>query len=141
MIAKVLAYITRENRGGHQLLVFRHPSSTDAPIQIPQGTVEEGESSLSALWREVEEETGLTNLALVKQIAKAAYFCPWQQGWQERNVFQLKTLSALPDIWEHIVTNGIEDKGMLFEFFWLPLTEAEQTLQDSQSQWLHLIVV
>lgn len=141
MIQKVLAYITRETERGYEILVFRHPYSKGAPIQIPQGTVEEGEPALSALWREVEEETGLTNLALVNQIAKTPCYCEWLQEWQERNVFHLTAPSTTLDDWSHIVTNGLEDKGLRFEFFWLSLAEAQQTLQDYQSQWLQLITV
>lgn len=141
MIQKVLAYITRETERGCEILVFRHPYSKGAPIQVPQGTVEEGEPAIAALWREVKEETGLTSLALVNQIAKATYYCDWQQEWQERNVFHLRTPSTTLNDWSHIVTNGLEDKGLRFEFFWLSLAEAQQTLQDSQSQWLYLITV
>jgi 8-oxo-dGTP pyrophosphatase MutT (NUDIX family) len=141
MIQKVLAYITRETERGCEILVLRHPYSKSAPIQIPQGTVEEDEPALSALWREVKEETGLTSLILIDQIAKADYYCNWQQGWQVRNVFHLKTLSETLNAWSHTVTDGLGDKGMVFEFFWLSLAEARETLQDSQSQWLHLITV
>ena len=55
-IQKVTAFIMRENNGGRELLVFKHPT---AGIQIPAGTVEEGEDIETAVQREVYEETGL----------------------------------------------------------------------------------
>ncbi len=55
-IEKVTAFITRERNGLKELLVFKHPTTG---IQIPAGTVEEGEGLETAVRREVEEETGL----------------------------------------------------------------------------------
>ena len=56
MIQKVTAFIIRERNGVKELLVFKHPT---AGIQIPAGTVEEGEEIETAVKREVYEETGL----------------------------------------------------------------------------------
>ena len=56
VIQKVTAFIIREKDGVKDLLVFKHPT---AGIQIPAGTVEEGEDLETAVKREVYEETGL----------------------------------------------------------------------------------
>ena len=45
---KVYAYITYANR----LLVFRHVDGPDAGIQVPGGTIEEGEAPDEAVMRE-----------------------------------------------------------------------------------------
>ena len=45
---KVYAYITHANR----LLVFRHVDEPDAGIQVPGGTMEEGEAPDEAVMRE-----------------------------------------------------------------------------------------
>jgi NADH pyrophosphatase NudC (nudix superfamily) len=65
LVDKVLAYITRHNCA--QLLVFDHRHSPEAGTQVPAGTVEVAESIEQALWREVEEESGLirTQLSLI----------------------------------------------------------------------------
>ena len=55
-IQKVTAFITREKDVVKELLVFKHPT---AGIQIPAGTVEEGEDIETAVKREAYEETGL----------------------------------------------------------------------------------
>ena len=56
MIQKVTAFIMRERDDVKELLVFKHPT---AGIQIPTGTVEDGEDIETAVKREVYEETGL----------------------------------------------------------------------------------
>lgn len=58
MKQKVYAYITH----GTRLLVMRHPDSPESGIQVAGGTVKKGEDLVSAVLREVEEETGLMNL-------------------------------------------------------------------------------
>jgi len=57
---KMLVYITHANR----LLVFRHPHHPEAGIQVPTGTIEQGESPEDAALREAFEETGLSNLEI-----------------------------------------------------------------------------
>ena len=56
VVQKVTAFIVRERRGVKELLVFKHPT---AGVQIPAGTVEEGEDIETAVKREAYEETGL----------------------------------------------------------------------------------
>jgi ADP-ribose pyrophosphatase YjhB (NUDIX family) len=65
ILEKVTVFITR--RAGHsiELLLFRHPF---AGIQIPAGTVEEGETAEAAARREAREETGLGDLTLIQSL-------------------------------------------------------------------------
>ena len=63
---KVTALITRQTDAGmHDLLVFRHPT---AGVQLPAGTVEAGESMETAVLREAAEESGLTDITLIKHL-------------------------------------------------------------------------
>lgn len=62
-VEKVTAFVTRECSGAKELLVFKHPS---AGVQIPAGTVEDGESLETGVMREVYEETGLKRVKIEK---------------------------------------------------------------------------
>ena len=61
VVQKVTAFIVRERSGVKELLVFKHPT---AGVQIPAGTVEEGENIEIAVKREAYEETGLRLLEI-----------------------------------------------------------------------------
>lgn len=63
VLGKVTAFVTRDSENGRELLVFRHPN---AGVQLPAGTIEPGESAESAVLREVQEETGLTSVEIVR---------------------------------------------------------------------------
>ena len=65
-IEKVLAYITNRDN----LLVFRHVDIPEAGLQVPAGTVQDGESPERAVLREAQEETGLKDLVLVRSLGK-----------------------------------------------------------------------
>ena len=61
VVQKVTAFIIRERSGAKELLVFKHPT---AGVQIPAGTVEDGEDIETAVKREVYEETGLRSVEI-----------------------------------------------------------------------------
>jgi 8-oxo-dGTP pyrophosphatase MutT (NUDIX family) len=65
-VRKATAFVTRETANGREVLVFRHP---EAGIQLPAGTVEDGESFEDGARREACEESGLCDLILAKQLA------------------------------------------------------------------------
>ncbi len=64
-LPKVTAFVTRTGVQGLELLLFQHPF---AGIQIPAGTVEEGETLNQAVLREVHEETGLEQVHIHREI-------------------------------------------------------------------------
>ena len=119
MIAKVIAYITRERVGETQLLVFEHVDQPDAGVQVPKGTMEQGESPVDAARREVREETGLTQVDGLKHIGK---IIQTEFGEPEEwNFFAMALDGDAPDSWVHFVGGKGEDKGMRFRFYWLTL--------------------
>jgi 8-oxo-dGTP pyrophosphatase MutT (NUDIX family) len=65
VLGKVTTFITRERKGLLELLLFEHPN---AGIQIPAGTMEEGEVPEESALREAGEESGLSQLELVNYI-------------------------------------------------------------------------
>src|SRR5262245_62334075 len=68
-VHKVTGFVTRGRRELRELLVFRHPS---AGIQLPAGTVEPGEAIEVAVVREVQEETGLSRVTLLRHLGSHA---------------------------------------------------------------------
>lgn len=56
---KVLAYIIRDGERGQELLAFTHRDYPEAGLQVPGGTLDEGEGPLSGILREIKEEAGL----------------------------------------------------------------------------------
>jgi 8-oxo-dGTP pyrophosphatase MutT (NUDIX family) len=61
VLEKVTALVTRGGAQEGELLLLEHPF---AGVQIPAGTVEEGETPEDAVRREAAEETGLSGLEL-----------------------------------------------------------------------------
>lgn len=88
---KVTVFITRPApAGGVELLLFQHP---DAGVQIPAGTVEEGETLDAAALREGREESALENLRLVRSIGY------WEEdfGLEQRAMLRRAVVYSRPD--------------------------------------------
>jgi 8-oxo-dGTP pyrophosphatase MutT (NUDIX family) len=137
MKRKVLAYITRNNNT--ELLVFLHTHYPEAGLQVPAGTVGDNEDLIDALFREINEESGLSQLTLIRQLASEPFYAESKAEWQERNVFHLQAPDNLPESWLHIVSAGDEDKGLHFEYSWSSLSKAKATLSGGQGHWLDRI--
>ena len=90
-VKKVTAFVTRECNGVKELLVFKHPS---AGIQIPAGTVEDGENLETAVKREVCEETGLKHVKIEKFLG----FIENELGENERVVAKTTQVCINPSL-------------------------------------------
>lgn len=119
---KVFAYITHANR----LLVFRHLEFPEAGIQVPAGTVKEGEDLVDAVMREAQEETGLTDLVLesylgenIRDMADTG-----QDEVQHRHFYHLRCEGTPPDCWQHAETDPSDGNPapIWFEFTWVDLS-------------------
>ena len=103
---KSFSYIIRLNQAGPELLVF--DSLEEPGLEVPKGSVQPGETPAQAAMREVEEESGLHELALIKELGVTL----WQD--EEQHFFLFKTDQALPDRFEHVVTGQDGDRGIQF---------------------------
>ncbi|VXC27423.1 MutT/NUDIX family protein (modular protein) [Bacillus sp. 349Y] len=115
-IKKAYGYITRNHDGRPQVLVFQHPI-LEAGIQIPKGTIEEGESPEAAVVREMREETGLTDLGEPVFLADDMWRAD-DGSIHHRHFYRLDQRDAL-DQWQHVPSGGGEEEGLQLTLFWI----------------------
>ncbi|WP_172373253.1 NUDIX hydrolase [Sporosarcina jiandibaonis] len=122
---KVLAYITRGEEPDWEILVFQQKDNPDAGIQVPGGTIESDELIIDALYREIEEETGITreNLELKGKVIKNKYFPEHKNKIYERTIFHLSYIGDNDKKWEHIVKGNGKDEGMTFCHRFVPIDQ------------------
>lgn len=118
---KVLAYITQ----GKRLLVFMHPLSPEAGIQVPAGTVERDEVLDEAIIREAREETGLSGFKLERRLGdyKVDMTIYGKDEIHHRFVYHLICTEDTPETWRHGESNPSEGGGnyIPFDFYWVEL--------------------
>jgi 8-oxo-dGTP pyrophosphatase MutT (NUDIX family) len=121
-VRKAFAYITHKDR----LLIFSHPLQPEAGLQVPAGTMEDGETPEQAVLREAAEETGLDGLRIVRFLGEA-----WLDGrgygrdeLHHRFFSHLACDSEPPERWQQYewdTSDGSEPP--LFELWWVPLPD------------------
>ena len=131
VIRKVVACLIRPGRSGPELLVFTHP---DGSVQIPKGTLEDGESAEAAVLRELREESGISEAAIEASVVDLDYRTPQstldgvplqEQLWQ---IFRLRSDKPIPDSWQHRASGSPEEDGLVFSCRWICLSRAKQHL-------------
>lgn len=131
---KVLVYVVRD---GH-LLVFRHTdySYEEVGLQVPAGSIRDGELPEEAALREAREETGLTSFKIVRKLGETEYdISPYRSEIQRRHVFQLELHEDAPQRWASQEDHDGATTPTRFECFWIPL-EAAHILQSGQGALL-----
>lgn len=133
---KVLAYITR----GQQLLVFTHSLSPEAGIQVPAGTVEEGETPQKAVLREAQEETGISDFKLGGCLGdyKEDMRKFGKDEIHHRFVYHLICTEAAPETWRHGEFNPSEsdETYIPFDFHWVDLPDDVPELAGGQGKFI-----
>jgi 8-oxo-dGTP diphosphatase len=117
---RVVCYITRNRR---EILVFEHePKYSDAGVQVVAGGIETGESLERAAAREALEESGLAllnpislgNTVMHRFMDKIGDdYQRWHFVWLEAN--------HAPGAWQHTVSGGEDDTGLIFFQRFVPL--------------------
>jgi 8-oxo-dGTP pyrophosphatase MutT (NUDIX family) len=113
---RAYAYVTYKNK----VLLFTHPLSPEAGIQVPAGTIQEGEKPEDAALREAEEETGLQNLRMVAfldQDIRDMSDCGTAE-LQYRWFYHIECLSEPPEKWMHGEHGKNGEIIIPFDFYW-----------------------
>ena len=118
MVDKVFAYITRTAPNGLELLTFRHRDYPDAGIQVPGGTVEDGEAYEVAALREAFEESGLSGFEAIHDLGSYVHTRYEGDAEVKRHFFHMEVSGTVPDQFEHVVSSGTNDKGLVFLYSW-----------------------
>ncbi len=119
MKRKVAAFILRDNPSGiRQILLHSFVTVPSLPLRLPGGGVDDGETAVQALFRELQEETGLTDLAIQRKLGTQSYFKPYIQAHVERHDFLLWADADLPDEWDYQVQGSGKDAGDIFRLQW-----------------------
>ncbi len=123
MVEKVFAYILRENRQDKQLLAFEHKDFQDVPLQVPGGTLKEGEDPVEGLKREVWEESGLTDFHNIKKLGEADIASAVNDEEFHAYFFRCD-IDLNCETWDHVVKGDGEDEGLTFSYRWLDPQES-----------------
>ncbi|MBM7578649.1 NUDIX domain-containing protein [Jeotgalibacillus terrae] len=118
---KVVAFILRESVDDtYELLVHSFPGSD---LRVPGGGVERGEWLQAALFREIHEESGLSDLQLIRKLGDTTYYKPFIQKMVERHDYLLLAQADTQDVWIHKVSGADKDAGAVFEYRWIKVDE------------------
>ncbi|MDX8047149.1 NUDIX domain-containing protein [Gracilibacillus sp. S3-1-1] len=132
---KAYGYVTRWRHGKRQVLVFRH-SIPAAGIQIPKGTVKEGETPLQAVVREMKEETGLEAFKVVRFLTEDDWNA--DDGAVHHRFFYEMEVAVTPDEWDFRPVGGGEEEGLTFHYFWINSID-EVELARGHADYLHCL--
>ena len=118
---RVYAYLT----GPKGVLILEHPQHPEAGLQVPGGTIHEDEQPEVAAVREVEEETGLSNVAVVACLGQCE-FDMRAYGVEELQLawyFHLHCAGDAPDSWYFHEAHSVKEP-IPFRLYWSPLPYA-----------------
>jgi 8-oxo-dGTP pyrophosphatase MutT (NUDIX family) len=131
---KVVVYVTQNNN----ILVFRHVeySYEEIGLQVPSGTVKEGEELETAALRELIEETGFSDFKIVSYLGIANYDqSPYRNEIHERHFYLAKPTKELPERWFSQEDHDGKQEPTKFECFWIPVTKGH-IIQGGQSEFI-----
>lgn len=136
MRRRAFVYITRDAPAGRQLLVFTHRVPDAPDVQVPGGTIEPDETPIEGALREAHEETGLSRFGTPLLLAEEVWHGPDETV--QCYFVHLPLAEGAPDSWEHVVTAGELDQGLVFALFWTTLP-ATSGLWPNMAKYVQLL--
>lgn len=126
---KVMAYIVRRGAAVTEILVFDHVDMPEAGVQLPAGTIDNGEIPRMAAIREVHEETGLSDFSSIIFLGSHFYYY-WPPKTLLKRYCFLFVSEDKRDEWVHVVQGAGEDAQMRFRIYWLPINHSLRLTSD-----------
>jgi 8-oxo-dGTP pyrophosphatase MutT (NUDIX family) len=104
-------------------------------VQVPAGRLEHGESLEQGLLRELDEETGLTAVRIVRELPdfEAVY-----ENFCENHAFHLVAEEEMPERWRHEVHGNGTDTGLIHLCTWRPLMPGLRLWNEGDPMLKHL---
>jgi 8-oxo-dGTP diphosphatase len=132
---RVVAYVTRERDGRTELLTIQAEKHPEDGVQVPAGRLDHGETLEEGLIRELDEETGLRNARIVRELPdfEATY-----ENFCENHAFHLVAEEDTPEAWRHEVQGLGTDSGLIHLCRWLPLSLNMELWNEGDPMLKHL---
>ncbi len=124
---KAVLYVTHEDT----VLVFREPAYPHIALQVPGGTVEDGEDIETAARRELLEETGLADIASLTLLGTRAYefHSKGRACRHMRHHFHITLPGSPRERWSHWEQDSSLGLGPIeFDLFWMGIAQAAEEL-------------
>lgn len=107
LVWKLVACVVRQGPDGPELLVVDRPQ---AGTHIPIGGLVNGEAQEAGVLRELAEETGITDVKIVRTISSwerhtMVHGAAVEQRWQ---VFELRPTTVVREEWSHVTEAGVQ---------------------------------
>ena len=132
MVEKAYGFVLREGADGRELLVFEQAGVPEAGLQVPGGTVEERETPVQAVSREVLEESGLS-------LGGWQAVTSFETGGHRWHCYATAPGFPLPDSWRCEPIGAEAVKGLRFEYRWVALA-GEEALAGAQEEARRAVV-
>jgi 8-oxo-dGTP pyrophosphatase MutT (NUDIX family) len=132
-VQKACAYLTRP---AGELLVFE--SVEHDGLQVPKGTVEDGEGPRAAVLREIAEESGLGAVTDARHVATDVWWRRRSPPKRYVRHFFHARVHEPRDSFTHVVADGGAEHGLAFEYSWVDLPP-EREFALALDDYLHCI--
>lgn len=100
--------------------------------RCPPRSVGPGESPEDGALREAWEEVGVRGVRVLQYLGMFPWYSQVRQELHHRHVYHMTAEAELPEQWDHVVSGGIEEKGMRFRCYWLDAARAVDALSGEQ---------
>lgn len=138
---RVIGYITKGEELNRKILVSKQKGVNATHLKVPGGTIERDELIIDALYREIEEETGIQkkDLEFKGKVNKTKYYPRTKNRIYERTVFHLSYIGENPEQWNYKVQGEGKDAGTILCHQFVPIDDLPK-LAEKQDEAIQLLI-